>query len=545
MKTKQILSIILALFLILPSVTACSNSTKEVINPKQTAELQSELAGTMGQKMNYDPDSGYTGYLGYGYDIAYSGYFNSRDISVGALILDMDALVKKGFVYSGVKAEPTSSLYMGESLKTYQENVSSKTGLSFSYGLFSKIQADFSLTTDSTSSESSKSVYIKNLVKLEKERQYINTSAISYEDLKKYTNERVLESLNGDTSNLTAGEKQTYFNDLFSTYGTHILVDIILGGKMDLSYVYDNRESKTQQAIRAEVNAAYSTLKAKASGSVSAATENTATNFVAKTSFQCARSGGTVTGDITTYEDAKSSYKVWSESIEKNESLAFIDVGSSCDSSLIGIWKLAEQEKQQDIYLAYLNYLNAAGTMFADIDKKTGEQEVPLYIHNVYVGMSGNSALARSDIESQISQKEPNALYKIVADDLNKGVHGDYIYVGYTLTPNINEAITDIKVEWWSKDSNAKPTYDYNGVSYTCEKKDLNSNAGGKFVYIYYTKVASAGKPLTDIGVEIDGTYSFGKSASGWTSVIGLTSSDRADCNKGSGGPFIYLWYKR
>lgn len=541
MRYSKILSVILTVFLVLPLITSCSSKEEAVINPKMGNGDATEFSGTMGLPI----EGQYGGYLGYGYDIAQSAYFNSGDIAPTAMILDMDALVKDGLVYTTPKSVSSSALYMGQTLKTYQEKVSSQIGIDFSYGIFSKIKGDFSLSESSVNTSSSNNVYIKNQVKIDKERQYINTGQLSIEDLKNYTNSKVLEALNADTSNLSTEEKQRHYNELFKMYGTHILVDIIVGGRMDLNYVYNNSESKSLEVIRTEVNAAYSTLTTKVNTSIDQNTEKTATSFISKTSFQCTRVGGSVTGDITTFEEAKTAYKDWAESIQNNESLELIDVGDSCNSSLIGIWELADGDSKKDITVAYLNYLNASGQLFADIDDNAGAPDTPLYISNIYIGINAQSKLALSDIESQISHSEPGAPYKIIPSDLNNGVKGDYIYIGYTLTTDVTKAITDIKVEWWSKESNASSTYDYSGSKYHCIKKDLNSGAGGKYIYVYYTKDTNAGKQITEIGLERDGQYTFGRSAAGWISVIGLTSSDKADCNKGSGGPYIYLWFKR
>lgn len=541
MNKKKITMLILAMFVLTSMLGACKPSA--VINPKLEIGGNSELAGTMGTLVKPNADGKYGGYLGYGYNVVTGDYFNSGDVGTGAMILDMDTMMKDGFVYEIDKSDTSTSLYMGETIKKYQDNVASTLGLSTSYGLFfSSVSADFSLSTSSSTAVSSNSVFIKNQIKIQKKRQLINTADLTYEDIIKYSKKTLVDALNVDTTGYTAGARQKYYETIFSKYGTHILADIVLGGRMDLNYTYSNKSKKTENDLRMEVNYAYSNVRFSGSGSVSTETKKRAEEFVSNTTFSGRRLGGSTAGDISNYIEAKNSYASWSESIENNTSLELIDVGANCADSLIEIWKLAKDDKQAAIMSAYQTYLDAAGKKFADIDNRPRD----LYIKNIYVGMSkASEALAKSDVDAIISREDAYAPKVTVNCDMNRGVHGQFIYIAYTLTANPDEAITDVKLEWWNKESNAGNTYAYNGITYNCIKKDFNADAGGKYIYIYSTKDRRAGAPLTELGYEADGSYSFGSSSTGWLVITGLTSNDRVDCNMKSGGPYIYLWEKR
>lgn len=546
MKKRSTITILLIVLLIIPTLISCSSKDGNYINPKLTAEKDSAYVGTMGKPLPQEET--YSGYLGYGYNIVSKGYFNSGDVNTKSMILDLDALVKKSLVYTVAKSDTTTRLVSGSTVQEYQSDLSTKIGISYSYGLFcTSFAADFSIDTHSTTKTSSKNVYIKNHVNIQRERQFIDTSKMTISDLKKYVNPIFLDAINKDTSGFSDVDKNAYYESLFNIYGTHAMIDIILGGRMDLNYIYNNTESKRKDEILSEVNAAYSNLRSSVTGSVSQDIKTTAETFVSKTTFNGKRLGGSTAGNMLTYQDAVLSYKEWAESIEASHTLELIDVGDNCYNSLIGIWEFADESNKQEIAKAYDYYLSKAGQLFADFDARNSAPTpvTTYYIKDIYVGINANSKMAISDAESQISHEDPNILYTPLSYDLNKGVKGDYIYLVYTYTTDPAEAITDIKVEWWNKESNAPATYKYGNNNYTCLKKDLNSGAGGKYIYLYYTKEASAGAPLKEIGVETDGTYSFGSSAAGWTSVIGLTESAKADCNKGSGGPYLYLWYRR
>ena len=543
MKTKRIFAILLSALMVIALFSSCASKT--YINPKLVDDQDSELAGTMGKKLILDEGAEYSGYLVYGYNMCGSGYFNSGDISPSAYIINMNKIADDGLIYSMDKSDTVSSLYMGETIKEYQKDVATQIGASYSYGLFfSSVSADFSISTESSTKNTSKHVYIKNQVKIQKERQFINTSALSVDDLKQYVNPTFLEALNKDLSDKSETEVQDYYEKLFETYGTHAMIDIVLGGRMDLNYIYNNSTSKTLETIRSEVNATYSTLRSSVTGSVSAAISAKTSTFISNTSFNGRRIGGSVEGDMTTFEEAKDSYEEWAESIQNKETLELVDIVDNCSTSLIPVWDLANADKKEAIAKAFDLYLQEAGKLFADFDNSKVETPVSYYIKDIYIGSSKTSWVASATAMAQATQTNPNIQYKIINYDLNSGVSGKYIYLAYTLTTNPDEAIKDIKIEWWSKSSGAKDTT-YNGIPYTCLTKDLNEGAGGKYVYIYYTRNSSAGSPLKEIGIQINKNYSFGNSTSGWNVVVGLSSNDPADCNKGAGGPYIYMWLRR
>ena len=546
------MAMILAICMMVPLMTSCQNgseSTMVGINPKQAAQAdQLELAGAMGEIIKGE----YGGYLGYGYNVVTSAYFNSNDVSSRAEIFDTDLLLEDRRLRKLAISQTDTALYMGETMESYQKDVSLNLGLSFSYGLFSKVKGDFSLSANMSTSGMSKSVFIKNQIKIQKERQFIKYGDLEMEELKDYVYKTVLKKLNADISNKTDEEKQKYYDEeIFDRYGTHVLMDIMLGGRMDLNYVYNNTSKKSMQDIKMELDATYKTFAAKVSGSISTEISTKSESFAKNSTFTASRVGGSVSPDINTYEKALDTYKDWSQSIQDGISLEFFDVGNNCQDSLLPIWEFADSdEKRAEIILAYEKYVSKAGQFFADLDKSIGKETMPLYIKNIYIGSNPDAALAKSDIDTQIALKEPDYLKKVVVPvDLNKGANGDYIYIGYTMTSNPDEAIRDIKIEGYVKSSADKTKPGYSFIDADLNKGSTRYaflNNVPIYIYLYYTKDKAKGEPILDIGTEVNGVYSFGSVTNGWIPSLSFSKNEKYNCNMGIlSSLYIYVWFKK
>ncbi len=132
--------------------------------------------------------------------------------------------------------------------------------------------------------------------------------------------------------------------------------------------------------------------------------------------------------------------------------------------------------------------------------------------------------------------------------DLNSKAGGRYLQLVWKNSKARKEAITDI-VAFSTKSSKKPPkTKVVNGITYAlaCSGQDFNEGAGGKYLYLYYTKDTSAGDPVGDIVVDKN------ESKSGYETVRKLkgssdnyTKGDEADMNEGAGGDYVYIHLKR
>lgn len=128
-----------------------------------------------------------------------------------------------------------------------------------------------------------------------------------------------------------------------------------------------------------------------------------------------------------------------------------------------------------------------------------------------------------------------NEGYTVINYDLNNGAGGHWIYLGYKTTKNYSDAIKDIIVREGSGQNNDVVVINgreyrlspYTGDSEFLENKgELNENAGGSDLFLYYSKQDGADSTAV-YNMRVDGSSS------------GAVSSK--DLNKGAGGDYIYL----
>ncbi len=132
--------------------------------------------------------------------------------------------------------------------------------------------------------------------------------------------------------------------------------------------------------------------------------------------------------------------------------------------------------------------------------------------------------------------------------DLNSDAGGRYLQLVWKTSKARKEAITDIIAFSTKSSKNPSKTKVVNGITYAlaCSGQDFNEGAGGKYIYLYYTKDASAGDPIGDIVVDKN------ESKSGYETVRKISGSsdaykkgDEVDMNEGAGGDYVYIHLKR
>ncbi len=146
--------------------------------------------------------------------------------------------------------------------------------------------------------------------------------------------------------------------------------------------------------------------------------------------------------------------------------------------------------------------------------------------------------------------------------DLNDGAGGYYVRIGYQMGTSEASAIRGIA---FYNGSNPPSTYTYNGILYKCcnvgwsktkltgsasatsSPLDLNVDAGGDYIYLFYTTDPNAGAPMTNIDYETGSTTNDSGSVC-QTPAVWLNGSlvgQTANLNEGAGGTKIYFFYKQ
>lgn len=127
--------------------------------------------------------------------------------------------------------------------------------------------------------------------------------------------------------------------------------------------------------------------------------------------------------------------------------------------------------------------------------------------------------------------------------DFNSGVSGvDYVMLGYKTSTDINDALGTFLRMGHNQGGSSPYTFkvDGKGVSFTNLGQDLNADAGGDYIYLYYTQDTSVGLPI----VKIAGTTDRNTTKDGYYTVTKNDSDTEAsDANADAGGDYIYMFF--
>lgn len=136
----------------------------------------------------------------------------------------------------------------------------------------------------------------------------------------------------------------------------------------------------------------------------------------------------------------------------------------------------------------------------------------------------------------------------VIEKDLNEDAGGRYMYLTYKRTTDKNNAITDIKVIAVDDSDDILSEYytDNRGIKYrkihdgSCP--DLNHKAGGDYIYLFATKDPRAGGPITDVQILLSGDE-YEELDPGYKWACNF-KGQRVDLNQDAGGDWVYLEFK-
>jgi hypothetical protein len=126
--------------------------------------------------------------------------------------------------------------------------------------------------------------------------------------------------------------------------------------------------------------------------------------------------------------------------------------------------------------------------------------------------------------------------------DLNAGSGGAFIYI-YYLPGFENDTITPIAEVATIDESDGERLQDLPD-GFVKINHDLNRTVGGDFIYLAYRRRNDPSDELVT-GLKVNNVYSIGTSSSNnWYAVTqGYTSASPQDLNENAGGDYIYLYY--
>lgn len=144
--------------------------------------------------------------------------------------------------------------------------------------------------------------------------------------------------------------------------------------------------------------------------------------------------------------------------------------------------------------LAYNEYAMGAiaGKQKAETDRKYVTSTE--FISDINTALGDTSEAAKTKLES--------SGYTVIDKNLNEGTNGKFVYMGYKTSTDYKDAITDIRFYSHLSNTFKNNTYlNINGTQCYYQKVgvDLNADAGGTYIYAFYTRNAAAGRAVTAI----------------------------------------------
>ncbi|MCL1981492.1 MAG: MACPF domain-containing protein [Clostridiales bacterium] len=432
--------------------------------------------------------------VGLGYNLLASPYISPEFMVTANKIINIDASEVMNYPQTTFGQ---STIITGNSVSDVYKEFNSKLNVKGTYGAFSgSVSTEFS----HSSTDHEECAYTKLFAYFVKNRQSINIPDSKYRFTPEFT-----ADLNGTLDPVA----------LFNKYGTHLVKDIFIGGRLELNYTTKKTLNDTNTSIKADVQASYAFV----SGSASAEYKTKTSQLIAKSDLNVRVVGGNSPA-IVGIEDLKESYKSWCDSLQDSTKCA--PCGIAEYNSLIPIWTFCKDAARRT--KLDNEFQRLANGIVLPTDS---------YITDIFVA---------SDKNENVSKAKCPPGYQLIDVDLNKGAGGDFIYFCLKRGKREN-AITNIICEsLGSGKGDETLNVKHQGVtaSYRRNGADLNKGAGGKFMYLLYTKDTRY-PPIRNITA-----YFAGDSLSDeWKGrLCYVDTTETADLNKGAGGKYIYVGYK-
>ena len=204
------------------------------------------------------------------------------------------------------------------------------------------------------------------------------------------------------------------------------------------------------------------------------------------------------------------------------------------NTAILNGWETAKTQNGKALYVDMDEY---SGDMWFLHMKRTTED--PKYIAEVVIGVGSSDADAKAVLIAA------GCDYMLEKDlNNNVGIHSDYVYLGYKRTSDPSQTIRDLK----TTHNNEVNSFVKNGATYHKIEGNLNSytNVFADDIFLYYTRDAAAGTPLTSLGTS--GSVANWVHGDGNRYVVKTVLDENgqaSDLNAGAAGDYIYLLQTR
>lgn len=337
---------VLIIFLLMFTLLGCLDSTDDiqnVVNSYESAESGKIYEGSYSQFKNINVE---TSYLGYGYDIINDEYIKKDCINLSAPILDFTQLDKIKLKF--IKENNAETIEIeADSMEEFSENYSTsmkvygKIGNVFSGGL--------SLDFKANSSTKTYSHYYKNILDVKTFNLYLTNSP---EELK----EMLSEQFKYDLMNL-------HPEALFDKYGTHMLKEVSMGGRIEVTSQYSSTTSGASATVKSSVNTHTKLLKfGDIDTELLLEAENSLKQENVEYYYNVKQVGGALT-NINSISSLNEKYDQWLKSFDDNADYSALS-GIVGETSLVALWDLLPADATERRELLYNTFKKLSGDSF-------------------------------------------------------------------------------------------------------------------------------------------------------------------------------------
>ena len=269
--------------------------------------------------------------LGRGYDV-FANYADPLDVT--RPVLDYDALVSAGLIDAFETSTSRFEVFEGSSLEEFSRQMSATAKVSGSSGPFSgSVEASFAQGTRSRMEYSYASLQFLNL---KRQLQILETQP---EELRAFLTGVARRDI--DDASFSA-------DTLLDEYGTHVLLDVLLGGRLDYSMASDLSDVSSDLSLGVAIQASYKGVVQSGSASLESALDVEVREVEENSSFQTIARGGRseIVGNTLTEERVDA----WLETIDAEPVL----VAFSDNRPMIPLWELAsDPARAEEIEAAF------------------------------------------------------------------------------------------------------------------------------------------------------------------------------------------------
>ena len=302
--------------------------------------------------------------VGYSYDI--TGEWASPN-SVKVEVFDTKRMIKDGVEnVNAAQVELSDYTVTGSTISEVSNKLTVKAGVEGSYGGF---KGEANASFDMETSESSTYEYASTYFDVQKRRASLSKSAQSL--IFDYMTDDAYNAINGLKVKTNRGMRNLYpntregFQRLISDFGTHVIVEAGLGGRLRRSLQVNTSEITSAYDVKAFAKASYDGV-VKAEASVDEHFKQSYKENAKAISLTMSVLGGDE--ELATKVGAEKSftaenYEAWKESVTK-DNMALVNFS---DDSLVPLYELVDREAEggEDRYKALKSYMTD-GSVAAD-----------------------------------------------------------------------------------------------------------------------------------------------------------------------------------